>query len=393
MAVDDIAEDRQRAEVFDALSHPTRILILKALNEGPLGFADLKKKLGIESSGHLQHHLSKLGILVKTDEYGKYVLSDQGKDALLSVETVEKVTEFRTKEMKRGFGNGKRKFLWQTFAIAFAVLMVASSSIAIFDYNQTLALQNQIREQDRTINNLNNSLNLAKRTLTLNTVDINADGSVSGTNSIQRNGNVYVLTGNISGGIAVQKSNIIIDGAGYAIQGFGGTGIDLTNNVTQVPSSREIWNVTVNNLRIMDFYFGINTNGGGNHTFFNDYIGNTTNGMRWGIVFEGSRSSNITYCTISGTSAITMELSSGNTITENNLSGGILLQLGGDEIVDRNYWSDYLTKYPNATEMDSSGIGNTPYVFNHSAGEVVGILQDNHPLMKAVSIPIFRSIS
>lgn len=37
---------------------------------------------------------------------------------------------------------------------------------------------------------------------------INADGSVVGTNSIQRNGDLYTLTGDISGGIAVQKSNI-----------------------------------------------------------------------------------------------------------------------------------------------------------------------------------------
>ena len=42
-----IETDRQRAEVFDALGHPTRILILKVLSEGSLGFADLKKKTGI----------------------------------------------------------------------------------------------------------------------------------------------------------------------------------------------------------------------------------------------------------------------------------------------------------------------------------------------------------
>jgi parallel beta-helix repeat protein len=29
-----------------------------------------------------------------------------------------------------------------------------------------------------------------------------------------------------------------------------------------------------------------------------------------------------------------------------------------------NYWSDYLTKYPHATEIDSSGIWNTPYVID-----------------------------
>jgi len=29
-----------------------------------------------------------------------------------------------------------------------------------------------------------------------------------------------------------------------------------------------------------------------------------------------------------------------------------------------NYWSDYLTRYANATEVDDSGIGDTPYVIN-----------------------------
>lgn len=80
----EIENDRQRAEVFDALGHPTRIALLKALNEGAVGFAELKKKTAIESSGHLQHHLNKLDGLIKTDEYGKYCLSDQGKDALVT---------------------------------------------------------------------------------------------------------------------------------------------------------------------------------------------------------------------------------------------------------------------------------------------------------------------
>ena len=82
-------QDKERAEVFDALGHPTRIAILKTLSEGPAGFSELKKRTSIESSGHLQHHLSKLDGLIKTDAYGKYYLSDQGKDALLTVQTVE----------------------------------------------------------------------------------------------------------------------------------------------------------------------------------------------------------------------------------------------------------------------------------------------------------------
>lgn len=96
---EDVEKDRQRAEVFDALGHPARITVLKALSEGPLGFADLKKRLNIESSGHLQHHLSKLGNLIKVDENGRYCLSEYGKDALFAVQTVENVREPRIKEL------------------------------------------------------------------------------------------------------------------------------------------------------------------------------------------------------------------------------------------------------------------------------------------------------
>ena len=96
-----VENDRQRAEVFDALGHPTRIQILKVLSEGSLGFADLKKKTGFESSGHLQHHLTKLNGLIKTDEYGKYCLSDEGKDALLMVKTVENTSPKSAVKEKR----------------------------------------------------------------------------------------------------------------------------------------------------------------------------------------------------------------------------------------------------------------------------------------------------
>jgi hypothetical protein len=45
-----------------------------------------------------------------------------------------------------------------------------------------------------------------------------------------------------------------------------------------------------------------------------------------------------------------------------------------------NYWGDYLTKYPNATEIDTSGIGNTPYVVDSNN-------TDHNPLMEHRSIP------
>jgi hypothetical protein len=51
-----------------------------------------------------------------------------------------------------------------------------------------------------------------------------------------------------------------------------------------------------------------------------------------------------------------------------------------------NYWSDYVTKYPNATQVDSSGIWNTPYVIDTNN-------TDHYPLTgPLVVIPEFPSI-
>jgi parallel beta-helix repeat protein len=80
------------------------------------------------------------------------------------------------------------------------------------------------------------------------TIYINADGRVDPSGApILRNGDLYTLTGNInsiSDGIVIEKDNIVLDGAGFTVQGNGtGNGIDL--------SGRE--NVTVRNTQITAF--------------------------------------------------------------------------------------------------------------------------------------------
>jgi DNA-binding transcriptional ArsR family regulator len=153
LCADEFAEERRRAEVFDALSHPTRIMILKALNENPAGFADLKKQLGIESSGHLQHHISKLNDLVKTDETGKYVLSDEGKDALNSVETVEKVTESGTKRIQRPV-KAKTSAVLKLASLVLVALLVASCALVVFENNTVSFLRNELNQRDAVIYDL-----------------------------------------------------------------------------------------------------------------------------------------------------------------------------------------------------------------------------------------------
>jgi parallel beta-helix repeat protein len=51
-----------------------------------------------------------------------------------------------------------------------------------------------------------------------------------------------------------------------------------------------------------------------------------------------------------------------------------------DHLSIGNYWSDYEERYPNATEIDTSGIWNTPYVIDENN-------QDNYPI-----IPEFQSL-
>lgn len=89
------------ADLFEAISHPTRIKILKILENEPSGFASLKRQLGISSSGNLDHHLKKLGHLIDMQKDGLYGLTDTGKEALASVGAVEAWTETERQKTRK----------------------------------------------------------------------------------------------------------------------------------------------------------------------------------------------------------------------------------------------------------------------------------------------------
>jgi DNA-binding HxlR family transcriptional regulator len=88
------------AELFEAISHPERIKILKILEKQPTSFASLKRQLGVESSGNVDFHLKKLGELVAVGENGLYGLTKAGKEALLAIEAVETWTGMEKRKFK-----------------------------------------------------------------------------------------------------------------------------------------------------------------------------------------------------------------------------------------------------------------------------------------------------
>jgi len=85
------------AKLFEAVSHPLRIKILELLENSPMGFSELKRKLDVKSSGNLDHHIKKIGELVCIDHQGLYALTDSGREALKGIRTIESTMKDNSK--------------------------------------------------------------------------------------------------------------------------------------------------------------------------------------------------------------------------------------------------------------------------------------------------------
>lgn len=152
-----VNQEAERAEIFDALGHPTRIFILKLLSHEALSFADLKRKMNIDSSGHLQHHLTKLNGLIKTDEHGNYRLSDTGNDALFAMQTVENASDKRRRK-----GLPRIRTLLNALIVALAV---SSIILALYLSSISFALgQYAVKTQDDAIQYVNDAMLYANQT-------------------------------------------------------------------------------------------------------------------------------------------------------------------------------------------------------------------------------------
>lgn len=136
---------------------------------------------------------------------------------------------------------------------------------------------------------------------------ITADGNVEGTTTIQRNGNIYTFTSNIEGSIVIEGSNVVLDGAGFTLQGV----ITINGN-----------NVEIKNLKIIAFDIAIEIYGSGckilNSEVQAEYIGiriwkDSNNNVISGNKIDAKVQTGIEFYT-----------SSNNTVTENTFSPSII---------------------------------------------------------------------
>ncbi|TSA57077.1 hypothetical protein D4R42_02305 [bacterium] len=117
-------------------------------------------------------------------------------------------------------------------------------------------------------------------------IEITEDGAVNGTDQIQRSGNIYTFTGDIVGSIVVFRSGIVVDGAGYTLQGNGTrTGIWF-----QGENSVEIKNLHIRNFTYgIQFTFALSMDGCTDFTLSGNTITDNTYGIRsW--IFSHSNS-------------------------------------------------------------------------------------------------------
>lgn len=126
------------AELFEKISHPTRLKILSLLQDNPMNFSQLKAALNIDSNGNLDHHLKKLDTLIYLDAGGLYKLSDDGREAIQAIEIMEATIKPR-KEPEVSAQANRVFYAFLAITIVFPIAVAVPLVLQAFSEGSTLA--------------------------------------------------------------------------------------------------------------------------------------------------------------------------------------------------------------------------------------------------------------
>jgi hypothetical protein len=267
------------------------------------------------------------------------------------------------------------------------------------------------------------------------TIHILTDGTISPScTAIKQNGTIYKITANLNTSIIIEKSNIILDGQGFTIQGTGTPNSKAAVNLTST-------GVTVENCRIKDWQVGVLGAFDNNRIKGNEFKNNTYDIAVYGKTYQITQN-HLCYVRIQGAnvhvsendfqtrkygSAFWVTNSTGIVIEANNFNFdsqttsfiscddssikvfhnnflGTLRSERGQMYLfvltvpntlhsvapwddgfpsGGNFWLDYGSKYQNASIIDDSGIWNQTYQISGTAKAI-----DRYPLCNAYDITI-----
>ncbi|MCW3995945.1 MAG: hypothetical protein NWE98_07320 [Candidatus Bathyarchaeota archaeon] len=247
------------------------------------------------------------------------------------------------------------------------------------------------------------------------TIIIRPDGSLSPASApIRINGNIYTFTSDIYATIKIQKSNVILDGAGYTLSGtnsgeesvlwFVGSGGNPSSDTTLqytigVDLGKDAEGIVVKNLKIVNFSIGMYL-----WTKNNTAAGNSVSGCEIGIMLSGSNATLINNLITNNTRGVFFGFNNADGAIPNdiflyhNSFEGNKIQLNGCECKDYNitesphnwdnngsgnYWSDY-----NGTDANGDGIGDIPYIIDELNRDRYPLMQS--PIKQVISPPNFQ---
>jgi len=201
------------------------------------------------------------------------------------------------------------------------------------------------------------------------------------------------ITNNNKDGVSLYESSSFNTVSGNSIANNNEDGVSLWGSNNTVSRN----NITNNNRYGVRLFSGssntvsgnsiANNNEDGVHLFYssnNTVSGNSITTNNYGVSALGSDFNTVSRNNIATNNyGVELFISSGNTFHHNNFVNHTQ-QVDSYESTNiwddsypsgGNYWSDYEEKYPDAEELDGSGIWDTPYEIDWND-------QDNYPLMK-----------
>ncbi len=224
------------------------------------------------------------------------------------------------------------------------------------------------------------------------TIYIRNDGSIDPTGApLRRKGDSYAVTGSIecnNTGIVIQRDNMILDAANFALQGTlaaNSIGVDLSNRNS----------VTIENMNIDKFINGIFLSNSSNCTILGNNLSNTS----YCIYLHSSKDNSVAAnnMTIDVVSGIALDGSNHNSVFGNNINGladseGIVLASSDNNSLSENSIKNSLNGI-DLQSSDTNSISNNDLIANHGVSILLcsslgNILRGNNMVQNTYSLGV-----